>query len=249
MGDSRFIKLGLRTEGGFIGEHDHHTRFPIPEHISAREEDLKGLLEGMIQYYEKNLGQLDPVILATIISFSFVYIHPFVDGNGRIHRYLIHHVLAQSRFSTPGITFPVSSAILERIEEYKKVLESYSKKLLPLIDWDATSDMNIDVLNDTGDYYRYYDLTLHVEFLYSCVKKTIYEDLPQEIKFLEKYDEFRKSVEETIEMPASQIDLLFNFLKQNGGKLSKRALEKEFEALEPKEVNQIESVFAILFNE
>ncbi|HIP51694.1 MAG TPA: hypothetical protein EYG94_06355 [Campylobacterales bacterium] len=30
-----------------------------------------------------------------MIAFSFVYIHPLEDGNGRIHRYLIHHVLAE----------------------------------------------------------------------------------------------------------------------------------------------------------
>jgi Fic family protein len=35
-----------------------------------------------------------PVLFAAIITFSFVIIHPLEDGNGRIHRYLIHHVLA-----------------------------------------------------------------------------------------------------------------------------------------------------------
>lgn len=36
----------------------------------------------------------DPV-LAAGIAFGFVFIHPFEGGNGRIHRYLIHHVLAK----------------------------------------------------------------------------------------------------------------------------------------------------------
>ena len=35
----------------------------------------------------------DAVLAAAVIAFGFVFIHPFVDGNGRIHRYLIHHVL------------------------------------------------------------------------------------------------------------------------------------------------------------
>ena len=29
------------------------------------------------------------------------------------------------------------------------------------------------VLNDTGDFYRFFDATPHAEFLYSCVKQTI----------------------------------------------------------------------------
>ncbi len=33
-------------------------------------------------------------------------------------------------------------------------------------------------LNDTGDFYRYFDATAHAEFLYACVRKTIEEDLP-----------------------------------------------------------------------
>ncbi len=43
IGDDRFVELGLRKEGGFIGEHDRETRTPIPEHISARHEDLPSL--------------------------------------------------------------------------------------------------------------------------------------------------------------------------------------------------------------
>jgi Fic family protein len=47
----------------------------------------------------------------------FVYIYPFEDGNGRIHRYLIHHVLAARGFNLPGFMFPVSAAILEHIDQ------------------------------------------------------------------------------------------------------------------------------------
>ena len=47
-----------------------------------------------------------PVLAAAIIAFSFVIIHPLEDGNGRIHRYLIHHVLAESGFTPKGVIFP-----------------------------------------------------------------------------------------------------------------------------------------------
>jgi hypothetical protein len=48
------------------------------------------------------------------LSFVFVFVHPFEDGNGRIHRHLIHHMLAMRGFSPIGVVFPVSAAILDR---------------------------------------------------------------------------------------------------------------------------------------
>lgn len=248
IGDSRFTAMGLRTEGGFVGEHEFGTRLPLPEHISARPEDLSDLMRGMIDFDRHYAGELDTVLAATILAFGFVYIHPFVDGNGRIHRYLIHHVLAQHGFNPADVVFPVSASILERIDDYRLVLESYSKRLLPIIEWEPTKEMkNVHVLNDTGDFYRYFDATPHVEFLYDCVEKTIDFDLPWEADFLIRYDLFKTRVESFIEMPDSTIDLLFNFLKQNNGHLSNRAKEKEFSALTADEVNFIEKNYAEIF--
>ncbi|TYP87805.1 MULTISPECIES: Fic family protein [Nitrosomonas] len=247
IGDSRFITMGLRTEGGFVGEHEFGTRLPLPEHISARPEDLPDLMRGMIDFDRYYAGELDAVIAAAILAFGFVYIHPFEDGNGRLHRYLIHHVLAQRGFNPAGVIFPVSASILERIDEYRLVLESYSKRLLSFIEWEPTKKMNAHVLNDTGDFYRYFDATPHVEFLYACVEKTIDFDLPREADFLKRCDLFKTRVESFIEMPDSMIDLLFNFLKQNNGHLSKRAKEKEFAALTAGEVDYIEKNYAEIF--
>lgn len=249
IGKGKFIKLGLREEGGFVGEHEHDARLPLPEHISARQEDLQGLVQGMLDYDHDISEQLDAVMAAAVLAFGFVYIHPFEDGNGRLHRYLIHHVLALRGFNPAGVVFPVSAVILERIKDYKEVLQSYSKRLLRVIEWEPTEKMNVRVLNDTGDFYRYFDATPHVEFLYSCVEKTIDIDLPEEAEFLKQYDHFKGRVESLVEMPATTIDLLFNFLKQGGGRLSNRAKGGEFSALEPGEVEYVEKVYAEVFLE
>jgi Fic family protein len=243
IGDDRFLKLGLRDEGGFIGEHEQLTRLPLPEHISARHEDLPSLMEGLFSFNDRACQDLDPIMAATCIAFGFIYIHPFADGNGRLHRYLIHHILAEMKFSPPGLIFPISAAILERIDDYRTILESYSHRLLPFIEWEPTASMNIRVLNDTADFYRYFDATLHAEFLYACVEKTINVDLPQEIDFLQRYDAFKQQVTAFLELPSSKIDLLFNFLKQNEGTFSKRALQKEFAALQPEEINRLEQIY------
>lgn len=247
IGDSRFVRLGFRDEGGFIGEHDRETRLPLPDHISAKPEDLAALIEGMIAFDSGPARALDPVVAAAVLAFGFVYIHPFEDGNGRIHRYLIHHVLAQRGFNPPGVVFPVSAAILEQIDEYRAILETYSLRLLPLIEWEPTEQFNVHVLNETGDFYRFFDATPHAEFLYACVERTIERDLPAETDFLRRYDGFRRQIEAFLEMPERMIDLLFRFLSQNDGRLSGRAREREFKALTDGEAERIEAIYRDTF--
>ena len=147
IGNERFIKLGFRNEGGFVGSHDRETRIPLPDHISARHEDLDALVNGMVAFAHEQVQSVDPVIAAGILAFGFVYIHPFEDGNGRLHRYLFHHVLAQRGFNPPGVVFPISAAILERIDRYRGVLESYSARLLPLIKWQPTDSFNEEMFD------------------------------------------------------------------------------------------------------
>jgi hypothetical protein len=190
---------------------------------------------------------MDAVIAAAILAFGFVYIHPFEDGNGRLHRYLIHHVLAERGFNPPGVVFPVSAAILDEIDRYRATLESYSQRLLPHVSWEPTEKFNVRVLNDTGDFYRFFDGTPHAEFLYECVKRTIEHDLPYETGFLRRYDEFRRRIEGMIDMPERTVDLLFRFLDQNDGKLSNRARTKEFDALTEEEVERVQTIYDEVF--
>ena len=247
IGDERFVRLGFRREGGFVGSHDRESRMPLPDHISARHDDLDTLIDGMVAFACWQARSVDPVIAAGVLAFGFVYIHPFEDGNGRLHRYLFHHVLAQRGFNPPGVVFPISSAILERIDRYRDVLESYSAKLLPLIEWQPTSSFNVEVTNDTGDFYRFFDATPHAEFLYGCVQKTIEVDLPCEADFLRRYDRFSAMVEDMVDMPGRTIDLLFRFLHQNNGQLSAGARRKEFAMLRDDETNHIEVAYRDIF--
>ena len=144
--------------------------------------------------------------------------------------------------------FPVSAVILRKIDRYRKVLESYSRPLLGLIDWRPTLDGNVEVLNETADYYRYFDATRHAEFLYGCVAETVEQDLPNEVKYLAAYDRFVSRIQSLFDVPNSKLDLLWRFLQQNEGKFSKRARAKEFSQLTDKEVAQIEKAFDEVWN-
>lgn len=248
ISDFRFTHFGYRNAGGFIGEHERSTGMPIPDHISACPQDLLSLMDGLIETHlllkENNF---DPILAASVIAFGFVFIHPLEDGNGRIHRYLIHHVLAEKKFVSPNIVFPVSAVILDHIAEYRDTLESYSRPRLPLINWRPTDKGNIDVLNETHSLYRYFDATKQAEFLYRCIQETIEKTLPEEVDYLKKYDALKNFIKNYIDMPDRLIDLLILFLTQENGVLSKRARQKEFRSLTEAEILTLEKKYAEIF--
>jgi hypothetical protein len=246
--NTRFIEMGFRKKGGFVGEHDRISGEPIPDHISAKWKDLDQLISGLLQTNKLLIEDtFDAVLAAAAVSFGFVFIHPFVDGNGRLHRYLIHHVLAKKRFTQQGIVFPVSTAMLNRINDYRICLESFSKPLLDFIEWKETEDHNIEVLNQTIDFYRYFDATAQAEFLYQCVDYTIKSIIPEEIDYLLKFDNFKSFIDNKFEIPDKMVSILLHFLEQNNGKLSKRALEKEFSEFTSEEITEIESKYNVIF--
>lgn len=243
IGDTRFVHLGLRTEGGFVGQRDRESGAPIPDHLSARPQDLAGLVEGLIAFDRGVAQHLDPVVAASVLGFGFVYMHPFEDGNGRIHRYLIHHALARRGFNPSGVIFPVSAAVLERIDDYRAALEDYSRRLLPVVDWEQTENGNVRVCGDTGDFYRFFDATPQTEFLYGCVQQTVERDLPEETAFLRRHERFRAELSRIVDVPERLSDLLFRSLHQNGGRLSRRRREGEFAALTDHEAERIEAAY------
>ena len=245
--DTRFVDAGLRHDGVFLGDRDHHGE-PLPEFIGARPNELNDLMGGLLEANDRMRDDsVDPVLAAAATAFGFVYVHPFQDGNGRMHRCLIHHVLAERRFTPPGIVFPVSSVMLDSIDEYRATLRAHSGPLMPLIEWRPTPERNVEVINQTADLYRYFDCTEEAEFLYACVRHTVEEDLPREIDYLRRHDEATRRIMETVEMPDRVAENLIMFIRQNNGALSRKRRESEFRELRDDEVTLIEGIVNDVF--
>ena len=160
---------------------------------------------------------------------------------------MIHHILTRMEYTKRGMIFPVSAAILNRIDEYQSTLDSYSSQRIDLIEWEPTADHNVKIISDTIDLYRYYDLTEQVEFLYECVEETIEKIIPDELNYLEKYDRMTQYINTYLSLPDTNVDLLIKFLDQNNGKLSKNKRQKEFDDFSDEEISSIEENFQSIF--
>lgn len=251
IGEDRLTAIGYRDAGVFLGERDLNND-PLPEFIGARPKDVPELMAALTECNNRlrqtDDEDVDPVLQAAIVAFGFVYIHPLADGNGRLHRCLIHHVLAERRFTPPGVVFPVSSVMLDRIEEYRAVLQGHSGPLMDHIDWRPAQTGNVEVLNDTADLYRFYDCTAEAEFLYDCVRKTIEEDLPREIAYLKCHDAAMRGIMNRVEMPDSLAQQVIVFVTQNGGRFPKRRRDRDpFSKLTDDEIADLEEIVSRAF--
>jgi hypothetical protein len=240
--DTRFVQLGLRADGVFLGERLQDGD-PLPEFIGARPLDLHDLMQGLIQANKRmSASKIDPILQAAAIAFGFVYIHPFQDGNGRLHRCLIHHVLAERQFTPPGVVFPVSSVMLEQIDVYRNTLQQHSAPLMNCIDWIPTPEGNVKVLNDTADLYRFFDCTEEALFLMQCVQRTIEEDFPREVAYLQRHDQAMRRIMEHVEMPDTLVENFILFVRQNDGILPKKRRKDLFSQLTDEELAFMENV-------
>ncbi|TVS18796.1 MAG: Fic family protein, partial [Gammaproteobacteria bacterium] len=202
--DPRFHECFWRSEQNWIGD-DLGYRQNIAL-VPARPEDLPELMGGLLltanrartagwlkappQASEESKMQFDPIMLAAMVAFGFVFIHPFMDGNGRIHRYLIHHILAQAGFTPTGIVLPVSAVILANLDRYLECLETFSKPLVSQTEYDPRAP-KVGAKGNDAVYFRFFDATPQAEFLYWALERTVTEDLPQEIDFLLGFDRAR----------------------------------------------------------
>ena len=164
---------------------------------------------------------VDPICAAATASFGYVFIHPFEDGNGRIHRFLIHHVLAKAGFTPREVLLPVSAVIVRDRRSYDRVLATYSTLIEPFIDWTFDSQGRLLVSNSTVDLYRYWDATAFTEYLFAQVTEAIRHDLREEIDFLNLFDEAVRRTIAIVDMPDRRASLIARLIIQNKGTLAK----------------------------
>lgn len=215
--------------------------------VSPRPADVPHLMKAWADLARRVVdGGVDPVVAAAVASFAFVFIHPFEDGNGRIHRFLIHHVLAKRDYGPPGAVLPVSAAILRDRRGYDEALASFSEPLLHLIHWQWSTTSaespgrEMIVTNETAHLYRYFDATAFAEYLYDRLAASIRRDLKEELDFVAVFDRAFQAVRSIVTMPDRRTSLLVRLCLQNDGRLAARK-RRLFSELSDEEVTAMEA--------
>ena len=221
--DPRYAQRDWRTDQVYVGE----TITPGNEkvHFVAPRPDAIGeLMQGWLDCLDRWLdsGEEDSVAMAAAIGFAFVFLHPFDDGNGRVHRYLLHAILARRGFVPRGLIFPVSAVMLKNRLAYDKALESFSSRLMGRVDYSMDDNGELSVLFDTRDLYRAIDYTPVVEYFREVVAGTIRTEWKAELDWLDAYDRMRGAMRQIVDMPDKKADQFIRFALQNGGRISAR---------------------------
>jgi Fic family protein len=241
--DPRFAETGYRCDQNYVGQSLSGYR-EIVHYVSPKPEDLPALMRGWFMCAERlSNSTIDPVVQAGVLGFGFVYLHPFDDGNGRLHRYLVHRVLSQRGFTPSGLVLPVSAVMLADPRGYDAGLEAFSTPLMNRLrhELDARGVMTVE--GDTARYYRHWDATRACEYLYGVLERTIEEDLVGELDFLRRFDQAWRDLREIVDMPDRRLEQFIRVGLANGGRLSKRKRE-QFAELTDSEVEQLEQVLS-----
>ena len=69
-------------------------RYPVVQHLKIRAE-----MEKFVAWFNKSESRMNPVEFAAQVHKKFVFIHPFVDGNGRVARLLMNLALLRGKYT------------------------------------------------------------------------------------------------------------------------------------------------------
>lgn len=244
--DARFHEFTWRQRQNWLGD-DMGYRQRV-DFVPPRPEDVPELMQGLIDMAEteRQRGDLEPVVAAACVAFGFVFIHPFMDGNGRVHRYLIHDVLAKAGFTPKGIVLPVSAVILTSLKQYADALEHFSRPLNQRTEYYPETP-EIPAKGNDAVYFRFPDLTSQAEFLYTALERTVTEDLRQEIDFLLGFDRAKQALNELLDWPDHSEDLFIRIVRDNNWKLSANKRKSHFSWLSDQEIAQAEFLVQTAF--
>ena len=244
--DPRYADDRFRNFQNYIGQTMRDYTKKI-HYVCPPPQFVKSLMQGIVALNDKNTTT-KTIIKTAMVSFGYVYIHPFEDGNGRIHRFLIHDILVRDGIVPNGTILPVSAQILAHIDEYDSTLELFSKLIERKIKYDINDSGEITVTNasEIEALYRFPDLTNQTVFLARAIQSTIHKDIPEELFFLQCYDELKDRIQNIVDMPKNKIDRMILFLHQNKGKLANRK-RTHYEELNDHEIEQMEQAYSQVF--
>jgi Fic family protein len=100
----------LRSHRVFITGSSHNGEIPAPE-------DLPAAMEKLESWIRENQRKLPPVVYAARLHKHIAFVHPFIDGNGRVARLAMNAVLIQNGYLPAAIPPVLRAAYLNTLEK------------------------------------------------------------------------------------------------------------------------------------
>ena len=201
------------------------------------------LMNGLMRLANQRPAGLDALVHAAVVSFAFVFIHPFMDGNGRLSRFLIHHCLGQSGRLPPQFLLPISVAMKKHEAEYLQALTAFSRPARSLcqVTWAGDEHYTYAWAPEADLWFRTMDLTEAVTFTLAMAKASLTTHMRQEVEFLALFDRVKRHIDARHDLRGSDLAALIVAIFQNGGMLSKGRRKRYADRVQPHVLDAIEA--------
>lgn len=215
-------------------------------------DNMMALMNGFMRMANAQ-DNVPPLVKAALVSFGFVFIHPFIDGNGRLSRLLAHHTLHMKGVlpdvkGSPAI-LPLSVAMKTSEKGYLSALEAFSQPARAL--WGVTHISDSDFVfnfNSSPSIYAHWSGQKAAEYVTGCASEALTQSLIEEAAYLQCYDHAFKAIDAAYDLPNKTINLLIQWIHQNGGSMPERRKNaQELMLLKPGQLQNIGSIVVDAF--
>lgn len=126
------VSAGLISASDLAGYRNQPVYIRKSMHVPPRYEAVRDLMPAFFTLLK---DEKEPAVRAVLGHFFFVYIHPYVDGNGRMGRFLMNVMLASGGYPWTVIPLETRNDYMAALEEasVRRNIELFSKFLAELV--------------------------------------------------------------------------------------------------------------------
>ena len=126
------VNAGLIAASDLAGYRSQPVYIRKSMHVPPRYEAVRDLMPAFFTLLE---DEKEPAVRAVLGHFFFVYIHPYIDGNGRMGRFLMNVMLAGGGYPWTVIPLETRNDYMAALEEASvgKNIEPFSRFLAELV--------------------------------------------------------------------------------------------------------------------
>ncbi|OGD63431.1 hypothetical protein A2160_03130 [Candidatus Beckwithbacteria bacterium RBG_13_42_9] len=131
----RLVMASLSGEAGYLRAEASaiFNMAGVAVYLPPMPEEIKNLLKQLLDYLNQDLEPIIPV-KAGVIHYCFEKLHPFLDGNGRVGRLLIHLVLKKFDYNFRGLV-PIEEYFENHRQDYYDTLLISEKNITPFLEF------------------------------------------------------------------------------------------------------------------